>query len=60
MSRTGRAVKIKAEGLEARCFQHEIDHLNGILYLDHLDRPEDLRKVHEGDVEEEAYVEERT
>ena len=26
------------EGFTSVIFQHEIDHLNGILYLDHLDR----------------------
>lgn len=30
----GRKVKIKAEGLLARVFQHEIDHLNGELFVD--------------------------
>jgi peptide deformylase len=28
----------KAEGLMASCFQHEMDHLNGILFIDHLSR----------------------
>lgn len=32
----GRKFKIKAEGLLARIFQHEIDHLNGLLFLDRL------------------------
>ncbi|MDO8663356.1 MAG: peptide deformylase [Candidatus Wildermuthbacteria bacterium] len=32
----GREIKIKAEGLIARIFQHEIDHLDGILILDRL------------------------
>ncbi|MEA2015656.1 MAG: peptide deformylase [Actinomycetota bacterium] len=34
----GRDVVVKAEGLLARIFQHEIDHLNGKMYIDHLDR----------------------
>jgi peptide deformylase len=34
-------VTIEAFDLTARIFQHEIDHLNGILYIDHL--PEELR-----------------
>jgi peptide deformylase len=25
------------EGFEARCVQHEIDHLNGLLFLDRVD-----------------------
>ncbi len=30
--------EIDADGLMATCVQHEIDHLNGILYIDHLSR----------------------
>jgi peptide deformylase len=51
-------MRISAQGLFAWALQHEIDHLDGILYLDHLDRPEDLRTTHEDDdVEAEASVE---
>jgi peptide deformylase len=32
----GEEVKYDAEGLLARCFCHEIDHLNGILFVDRL------------------------
>src|SRR5262249_39607651 len=32
----GLPVVIEAEGLLARCLQHEIDHLNGKFYIDHL------------------------
>ncbi len=32
----GEEIKIEAEGLLARCLSHEIDHLNGILFIDHL------------------------
>ncbi len=32
--KNGKAVKIKAWGLLARVFQHEIDHLNGALFID--------------------------
>jgi peptide deformylase len=34
MNRRGQPVRIKAEGWLARIFQHEIDHLDGILYTD--------------------------
>jgi peptide deformylase len=34
MNRQGKPVKIKAAGWLARIFQHEIDHLNGILFTD--------------------------
>jgi peptide deformylase len=42
---TGTPVEIEAEGFLARCFQHEIDHLNGHLYLELLsgDRVRDAR-----------------
>lgn len=32
----GEEVTFRAEGLLAIAFQHEIDHLNGILFVDHL------------------------
>lgn len=32
----GREVRIKAEGFLARVFQHEIDHTNGIVFVDHI------------------------
>jgi peptide deformylase len=34
----GKAVEEEAEGLFAVCFQHELDHLNGVLFIDHLSR----------------------
>jgi peptide deformylase len=33
---TGEPGEIEAEGLLARCLQHEVDHLDGILFVDHL------------------------
>jgi peptide deformylase len=38
LNRHGKPVKIKAEGWLARIFQHEIDHLNGILFPDRAAR----------------------
>ncbi len=35
-SLNGDEIKIEAEGLLARCLSHEIDHLNGVLFVDHL------------------------
>ena len=32
----GKAHEIEADGLLATCLQHEIDHLNGVLFIDHL------------------------
>jgi len=34
----GQAVEIDAQGLQAVCFQHEIDHLDGILFIDRISR----------------------
>lgn len=36
LNEKGRPVRLKAEGYLARVFQHEIDHLDGILYTDRL------------------------
>ena len=50
----GKSIRINAEGWFARILQHEIDHLDGILFTDRLDRPEDLRELPPGeDLEEE-------
>jgi peptide deformylase len=35
----GRPVKIEAEGILARALQHEIDHLDGILFIDRISAP---------------------
>ena len=34
----GQSVEEEAEGLFAVCIQHEMDHLNGVLFIDHLSR----------------------
>jgi peptide deformylase len=34
----GREIEAEAEGMFATCIQHEIDHLNGVLFIDHLSR----------------------
>jgi peptide deformylase len=36
VDRDGNPVRVEAEGLLAICLQHEIDHLNGVLYIDHI------------------------
>lgn len=35
----GKPVVVEGEGLMARMLQHEVDHLEGMLYIDRLDRP---------------------
>ena len=44
-NRRGKEIKIKAEDLLAHVLQHEIDHLDGILFIDRLPSLDLLRKV---------------
>ena len=53
----GKPMRVSAEGLFAWALQHEIDHLDGILFLDRLDRSEDLREVRPDDLAEEVVIE---
>mgnify|MGYP001117789313 CR=1 FL=1 len=41
----GKGIRIKADELLAQALEHEIDHLNGVLYIDHLESPDKLHKV---------------
>lgn len=41
----GKGMRIEADGLLARALQHEIDHLDGVLFLDRLASPDKLRRV---------------
>lgn len=38
LDREGRRQEIEADDILATCLQHEIDHLNGVLFIDHLSR----------------------
>ncbi len=38
LDRAGRRQEIEADGILATCLQHELDHLNGILFIDHISR----------------------
>ena len=38
LDRDGKSHEIEADGLLATCLQHEIDHLDGIVFVDHLSR----------------------
>ena len=53
--RHGKEFRVKGEELLARALQHEIDHLNGVLYIDYLESLEELVRVgeHPSSVEEE-------
>ena len=55
-NRKGKEVRIKSSGFTARAFQHELDHLDGVLFIDRLTSLDTLRRVDElaGDEREEA------
>jgi len=52
LNRNGKEVRIKGEGLLARAIQHEIDHLDGVLFVDRLTSLDTLRPVAEAADEE--------
>jgi peptide deformylase len=52
----GKEIRIKAEGWFARILQHEIDHLDGILFTDHIPAAK-VREVRPDEVIEEGEVE---
>ena len=45
LDRSGKEIRIRAKELLAQALEHEIDHLNGTLYVDYLDSMDDLRKI---------------
>jgi len=48
----GKPVRMKVQGLLARIFQHEIDHLYGNLYIDRVESPEKIWTVQTADEDE--------
>jgi peptide deformylase len=55
LDHTAKVVRLKADELLSQALEHEVDHLNGILYVDHLDSHEKLMKLEpqpEGDDQE--------
>jgi len=51
---SGREVRIKTQALPARCLQHEIDHLDGIIFTDVIVDAASLHKVKPADEEEKT------
>ncbi len=47
----GKEVRIKAGELLAQVLEHEIDHLNGVLYIDYLESMDKLRKIEPEEVQ---------
>lgn len=58
--RRGKQIKLRLKGWTARIFQHEIDHLNGVLYIDKLTErenfwtDEEYYNMRQAELEEEA------
>jgi peptide deformylase len=46
----GEEVKLRLKGLPSICFQHEIDHLNGVMFYDHINKKDPLKPI-EGAIE---------
>ncbi len=58
-NRVGKKIKVAGSGLLGRAIQHELDHLDGKLYIDYLDSMDELIVVGQGD-EDDAEVREAT
>jgi len=57
LDRNGEKIRIEGEGLLAQCLQHEIDHLNGVLYVDKAKNVRPVTKEEEEDEAEEFEAE---
>jgi peptide deformylase len=57
LDENGHEIRIKAEGFLARVLQHEIDHLNGLLFIDHIENDSDAfyKITDEGKLEKLPY-----
>jgi peptide deformylase len=51
LDRQGKKFSMRFQGWLARVFQHEVDHLDGILFTDHIEDPEKIWPVAEGEEE---------
>jgi len=45
LDRHGKQVRFKGTDLFAQALEHELDHLNGVLYIDHLESPDKLYQI---------------
>ena len=54
LNRKGKEIRVKASGFTARAFQHELDHLDGVLFTDRLTSLDTLRRAEELEAETRA------
>ncbi|PZR56958.1 MAG: peptide deformylase [Candidatus Meridianibacter frigidus] len=59
LDRNGTKIRLEGDGLFARCLQHEIDHLNGVLYIDKAKNVRPAQIEEEVGTAEEAQAEAR-
>ncbi len=52
LDRHGKRIRVEAEGLLARVFQHEIDHLDGVLFTDRISDPKKIWEIKPGEEEQ--------
>jgi len=57
LDRHGQKIRLEGEGLYAQCLQHEIDHLNGVLYVDKAKNVRIPQTEEERDIAEAAKAE---
>ena len=57
-NRHGKEVRIKSSGFTARAFQHEMDHLDGVLFIDRLTDLKTLQRVEDLEDEEAGELDE--
>lgn len=57
LDRNGKELRVRATELLAQAVEHEIDHTNGILYIDHLESPDHLIRLEPNEHAAEAVIE---
>jgi peptide deformylase len=54
MDHSEKVIKFKAEDILSQALEHEVDHLNGILYIDHMEEHQQLIPVDKSEDDEES------
>ena len=49
LDRDGKRIRVEVEGLAARAMQHELDHLDGVLFIDKLTAPDRIWRITDDD-----------
>ena len=54
--RHGKQVRLKADGMLAHVLQHEIDHINGVVFVDHLESRDMLTRIQPNDEDVSSHI----